>query len=388
MVTQQCRYALLSPRGHAIPSAPLIMSGRTRTTVRRFGSIPQFSGPTSDWCKHGAGDIPPCSDLCQTQLVGSDVSTEPSEAEGLSIQTLSGDGPSANPYQPCASRADHELNASTSTRKGRKGSFPGLPNQDHLLVVQLRSDLLLVGVFDGHGLDGHHSANYVRRFVERNAKSLGSKSGSALIDSLKYFFLHVQAMLETQGLAHYSGTTATVALLDSAAGVITAAHVGDSTLVVVKGSDVVGITRDHRVDEDAERRILASGGEVRTGRLGDTKTRRIYARGSEFPGLAMARCLGDQEAQRLGASHEPEITVLPFCSDSTLIVASDGLWDMISPESVASWCFGHAIAASGSGEERVASLASILTIEAVGRYNPAADIDDVTAVVVKLAPHS
>jgi serine/threonine protein phosphatase PrpC len=111
------------------------------------------------------------------------------------------------------------------------------------------------------------------------------------------------------------------------------------------------------------------------------ETRRIYAKGSEFPGLAMARSLGDLEAQRLGASFEPEFTSLHFdCARHTLVVASDGVWDVVRPSVVA------AHLAASTAHAHAGDLACAIVEEARKRYPSHGDRDDITAVVVKAKP--
>jgi serine/threonine protein phosphatase PrpC len=144
--------------------------------------------------------------------------------------------------------------------------------------------------------------------------------------------------------------------------------------------------KEHRVDKFAEQRVLAHGGEVRVGKVGDVETRRIFARGSNFPGLAMARCLGDQEAQRLGASCEPEFTFLPFDSRNTLVVASDGVWDMLSPSETAVRL--ARAPGRGVGKERAGELACAIVCDARKLYPMNGDIDDITAVVVQAMPEA
>jgi serine/threonine protein phosphatase PrpC len=262
--------------------------------------------------------------------------------------------------------------------------MPGCPNQDAHLVVQITPNLMLAAVFDGHGRHGHHTSARVRGVFEQQARFLAAaRSSEDLVESLRNIFLWLQKALEQEGLAHYSGTTATVALIDSVANLVTVAHVGDSSLAVVKGARADARTTDHVVDEVAERRILAHGGEVRVAKVSNTEVRRIFAKGSKYPGLAMARSLGDQEAQRLGASFEPEFSFLPLQAGSSVVVASDGVWDMLDPAAAASYLAG----ASAAQPERGASdLARMLVAEARSRYALDGDVDDITAIVVQAAP--
>jgi len=280
----------------------------------------------------------------------------------------------------------YELTAAASTRQGLKRAYPSCPNQDVHLIVPLSAHLMMVAVFDGHGREGHHSASCVRDQFKHHARSLASLSGWALKDALESLCRHAQDLLQRKGLANYSGTTATVAMIDMQAGRVLVAHVGDSTLRIMKSSEVVAATRDHRVDKSAERRILAHGGVVRSC-VTDSKTQRICAPGSDFPGLAMARCLGDQEAQKLGASCEPEFDFFPFCPESSLIVASDGVWDVLPPDDAAWWLSGPDSLGLDQDyytvQERCGSLANKIVDEARKLYPTNGDIDDITAVVVQ-----
>merc|ERR1719387_1224713 len=89
-------------------------------------------------------------------------------------------------------------------------------------------------------------------------------------------------------------------------------------------------TADHVVDSDAERRVTARGGEVRSFAVSGIMARRVCKRGSSFPGLAMSRALGDAVAQELGVIAVPEVsTDLPFPPGSSLVLASDGVWDQV-----------------------------------------------------------
>jgi len=322
----------------------------------------------------------PCKWKTEHQQCGTSIQT--TAASGSSVTT---DAASASDSSfSCPSSARQHLTAGVHTLQGHKACMPGCPNQDAHLIVQITPNLMLAAIFDGHGRHGHHTSARVRGVFEQQARFLAAaRSSEDLVESLRNIFLWLQKALEQEGLAHYSGTTATVALIDSVANVVTVAHVGDSSLAVVKGATADGRTTDHVVDEVAERRILAHGGEVTVSKVSNTNTRRICAKGSKFPGLAMARSLGDQEAQRLGASFEPEFTFLPLQAGSSVVVASDGVWDMLDPAAAASYLAG----ASAAQPERGASdLARMLVAEARSRYALGGDVDDITAIVVQAAP--
>ena len=53
----------------------------------------------------------------------------------------------------------------------------------------------------------------------------------------------------------------------------------------------------------------------------------------------VTRCIGDRPLRHLGLSSEPEIhTVERTSVDKAIILASDGLWDVMSPERVLHCC--------------------------------------------------
>lgn len=263
---------------------------------------------------------------------------------------------------------------------GRKKANSEAPNQDAHLVLPLSLGVLLVAVFDGHGHLGHQSAARARGLVEKTAHATwttgtGSRSGASAMAAM---FRHVHETLVVEGLAHLSGTTATVALIDASKGTAIVAHVGDSTLLAWSSADHLDFSsREHRVDEQVQARVVANGGEIRQGTTYDGRpTTRIFRRGSEFPGLNMARSLGDQEAHDLGVTSDPDTTVFDFRVGSTMVVASDGLWDQVPLLTVQQ----QVIAAHG---QEPTALAGALVAGARRRCRPEDDIDDITAIVVR-----
>lgn len=272
------------------------------------------------------------------------------------------------------------------TREGRKLCNPGWLNQDAHLVIPLGATRILVAVFDGHGQFGHLVAARVREvfvqmvpeIVPKAPCKLGdAEAGAALV---RLFALAQQSLLaefdaQDELLARFSGTTATVALVDSAAGTVAFAHVGDSALLLTSGGQAVLRTVDHVVDSEAERRILARGGEVRALTISGITARRVCLPGSRFPGLAMSRALGDLVAQDLGVLSEPQVsTGVPFTPETSLIIASDGVWEKVSVGTAA-------LLVEQSSEPQGAAWS--LVEKSRARWQDAGDVDDITAVVVR-----
>mmetsp|Transcript_122187 Transcript_122187/g.198702 ORF Transcript_122187/g.198702 Transcript_122187/m.198702 type:complete len:358 (+) Transcript_122187:2-1075(+) len=233
---------------------------------------------------------------------------------------------------------------------------------------------MFVAVFDGHGVNGHHSATLARNMFAEQASAL-AYAGNCLEAMFQSLFQNVQAALEAQGLARMSGTTATAALIDAAAGTVSTAHVGDSRLLATLGSRVYFETVDHVFDAAAESRCQERGGEVRWETVAGVSARRVFKKGEAGPGLTMARSLGDAECHALGVVSEPTIHCgMPFYPGCTLVVATDGVWEKLSSERGASDVASLGTEAAAIG----------LVDEAHKEWPQEGDIDDITAVVVRL----
>jgi len=271
---------------------------------------------------------------------------------------------------------DQVLEVGSYTMKGKKLSDPDWENQDRLLVKELPNSKVLVAVFDGHGEFGHRIAEFTCQTFERLSPLLfAAVAPGGAPSALMKMFSQSQALLECDPRSRSSGTTAVCAVIDSVARTVTVAHVGDSRAVLA-GSDgsVAFETQDHKWDPRSEIRVCNRGGEIRN----EHGCRRIFARDEPWPGLAMSRSLGDVAGNQLGVTAEPEISApMPFGAfgDSALVLGTDGLWDMVP----AKFATERSLSAGG-----VESLAQFLVAEARARWPPTTDIDDVTAVVVRL----
>ncbi|KAG8086219.1 hypothetical protein GUJ93_ZPchr0010g8053 [Zizania palustris] len=116
------------------------------------------------------------------------------------------------------------------------------------------------------------------------------------------------------------GSTAVVALVCSSHVVV--ANCGDSRIVLSRGKEPMALSIDHKPDRKDERaRIEAVGGKV------------IQWNGYRVSGiLAMSRSIGDRYLKPF-VIPKPEVTVVPRAKDDDcLILASDGLWDVVSNE--------------------------------------------------------
>uniref|UniRef100_A0A1J3HTG4 PPM-type phosphatase domain-containing protein n=1 Tax=Noccaea caerulescens TaxID=107243 RepID=A0A1J3HTG4_NOCCA len=116
------------------------------------------------------------------------------------------------------------------------------------------------------------------------------------------------------------GSTAVVSVLTPEK--IVVANCGDSRAVLCRNGKAIALSSDHKPDRPDELdRIHAAGGRV------------IYWDGPRVLGvLAMSRAIGDNYLKPYVIS-EPEVTVMDRVNeDDFLILASDGLWDVVSNE--------------------------------------------------------
>lgn len=194
------------------------------------------------------------------------------------------------------------------------------------------------GVYDGHG--GCQVANYCRDRVHLAlAEEIECVKGGLVNGSIKddcqeqwrkaFTNCFHKVDNEVGGKASADpvapetvGSTAVVALVCSSH--IIVANCGDSRAVLCRGKEAMALSVDHKPDrEDEYARIEAAGGKV------------IQWNGHRVFGvLAMSRSIGDRYLKPW-IIPEPEVTFLPRAKDDDcLILASDGLWDVMTNEEI------------------------------------------------------
>lgn len=230
----------------------------------------------------------------------------------------------------------------------RTGSIDGKPkpvNQDSLLALKNlngKSSYSLAAVFDGHGPEGHH----VSKFVETTyAQCL--KKRLQVDDKLDYNQIFRQVIEETDSKLvsssveiNYSGTTFLSIFINNED--YCCASIGDSRAILCSYDghwSCKPLNKEHKPGEQEERRrIEACGGRV--GCMKDPNGRaigpvRAWGPLANSPGLAMSRTLGDSFAKEFGVCSTPDINVDKFSpADKVLIVATDGLWDVVKNQHV------------------------------------------------------
>jgi serine/threonine protein phosphatase PrpC len=216
-------------------------------------------------------------------------------------------------------------------------------NQDrvcHAVALGGREDAALFGVFDGHGLHGHHVSDFVSRELPKcllQQRNWGTEPEAAM--TAAYETCH-ERLLSSSIECQYSGTTAvTLFVLGNS---LWSCNAGDSR-AVLGVVDEAGQIRAHELSTDQKpdraeerARILARGGRVHPCRGPDGAEigpPRVWLAKQDVPGLAMTRSIGDAVAGSVGVIPTPEVRSRPISpKDRFAIVASDGVWEFIGNE--------------------------------------------------------
>ena len=176
-------------------------------------------------------------------------------------------------------------------------------------------------------------------------------SVGASVEALRTAFEKVDA--EVNRISHWSfqGSTAVAVMIhegsvESDGGIqqtLIVANVGDSRAILCREDGVVvQLTRDHKPNDNIERqRIERCGGSVDWCGMRDDEGKQIDGTGVyRINGnLAVARAIGDR-AEKPCVSSEVEISTHDISGDRDgdfILLASDGLWDVMENEDVATF---------------------------------------------------
>jgi len=187
-----------------------------------------------------------------------------------------------------------------------------------------------------------------------------------------------------------SGATATVVLHKDSK--LLVAALGDSRAILggPQGkSKIQVLTPSHNPADPSERaRILKSGGEVGVfpgePSVDETGQGRVFVAGTDYPGLATARTFGDATAKTVGVSAEPSIQAATLGVGQVLIIATDGVWDVVEDSYAVELALYH----QPDGQEGAELAAKELVQDARAiweqREGSEQTIDDISAVVAFL----
>ena len=242
-------------------------------------------------------------------------------------------------------------------------------NQDTFIIEKNVNGVLnfnIFGVLDGHGDDGHFVSQFVSRFVVHKIKNhpLIKKldepkkiynqlisNGYEIIANI-YLDADVQIQKEKFNVTR-SGTT--IVLVIQLEEHIICANTGDSRAIAIYddnyddkdnlvSSKIFPLSFDCKPNLPSEmKRIIQCGGVVEKAEYSDDEEEeeededplpyRVWAKGEDYPGLAMSRSIGDMDAKKVGVIPNPQIVEYKIDYFSKyILLASDGIWEFISNE--------------------------------------------------------
>ena len=248
-------------------------------------------------------------------------------------------------------------------------------NQDNYFNYNINyDDLVFVGVCDGHGENGHYVSEYlishlpldfqdvyfnmkktekkifedipletITKMFEESFKKT-DKDLNDFCDTMKKKKI-MGEYIPNYYNCDYSGSTCVSLLLkQKEISTVYIANVGDSRIIVIRENEnnnwtCEQLSRDHKpTEKDEYQRIIDADGEIEAIEDDDgnwTGPLRVWEKGSEGPGLAMTRSLGDKVGSKIGVVCTPEITKYSIKEeDRAFIIASDGLWEYFPNQDV------------------------------------------------------
>jgi protein phosphatase 2C family protein 2/3 len=246
----------------------------------------------------------------------------------------------------------------------------------HLCLLQLEdagqySDHSLYGVFDGHC--GATTAKFCGVNLQNLLLQELQATEGKYVESIQNAFLKLDASILEQNQKHDgSGCTAVCALLSPTK--IYVGNAGDSRCVLCRDGKAVPLSEDHKPFLEKEiKRIQKAGGFVQAGRVNGN--------------LALSRAVGDFDfKQNKNLSPEEQaITVFPDVTsidlteeDEFLILACDGIWDVMSNEDVCMFVRKELM----NNNEDLASICEAVFDKCLAPCAPGLGCDNMTMIII------
>jgi serine/threonine protein phosphatase PrpC len=273
-------------------------------------------------------------------------------------------------------------------------------NQDRAVVIDpfisslssRHGPSFLVGLFDGHGRQGHVVASHIlHEFPQRLARKLNAiqnPSDESIIRALNETFVEVDIYAPPNFL--FGGSTGSVTLRLGSKLFI--ANTGDSQTVVysvndtnsrLKETSITYMTRkDKALIPEEYARITGLGGNVHVNPHTNNSVVVVYSVAQrDTIMLGMSRSIGDWEWKPVGVTAEPLIGVVDLKQypNSFLMAASDGVWDQRRRE----W-YGKQFVESFHGGKTHPLAKCLEVFENITPKAKKGYRDDMTAILMKL----
>lgn len=184
-------------------------------------------------------------------------------------------------------------------------------------------------------------------------------------------FIKTDDQFRSEDVSALVGSTAVTVLVGQRYYLV--ANCGDSRAVLCRSGQAHPLTVDHKPErEDEMARVEKAGGQV------------WFWNGARVMGvLAMSRAIGDRSL-RPYVIPEPEVTIVPRTLDDTLIIiATDGLWDVVSDQeacTLAMKCLDRAQQKGATASDAARLTSTVLIRAAMDRGSR----DNITVVVIDL----
>ena len=244
------------------------------------------------------------------------------------------------------------------TRPGKDITGKQKIDQDSLVSltnINNIKDFNIFGVLDGHGLHGHHVSLFASEYIPSqiinnpNIKTLSEpeKIYEKLLENdcqiIVDAFLECDEQLKYADFDSYDSGTTCVLVIHIGIHII-CANSGDSRAIAVydeQGDSELNFLKSAQLSTDykpfipeEKNRIIMSGGIVIQARnefgynIGPF---RVFAKGENYPGLAMSRSIGDLRAKSIGIISDPGIIEYELNEYTKyIVIGSDGVWDYLS----------------------------------------------------------
>eukprot|EP01138_Halocafeteria_seosinensis_P016479 gb/GECG01016810.1/.p1 GENE.gb/GECG01016810.1/~~gb/GECG01016810.1/.p1 ORF type:complete len:306 (+),score=32.66 gb/GECG01016810.1/:1-918(+) len=274
--------------------------------------------------------------------------------------------------------------------------------EDRLLAcpqIKDREDVGFYGVFDG--TVGDDAAHFVQSYILRELVGTeefenildmshmefeSPKARSAIRRALELAYRETDSNLLEHCAKYrldYASSTAVTALITGK--LLTVGSLGDSRIAIgrERRGSLIGefLTRDHKPDQPEElKRIQSTGGSLTYLHGGKPFLRggdfsRRQQRGDRPMQLNYSRAFGGKDLKCFGLSASPDITQLSLDeSDHLVILASDGLWDVVDADTAVRMAWHAYINGRDASED--------LSEFALKQHDYRGSIDNVTVVVI------
>ena len=241
------------------------------------------------------------------------------------------------------------------TQAGKNEEGPKI-NQDSILEIlniNNNNNFSIFGVFDGHGNEGHLISQFIVKTMKNillNDEKLKqiSKNTNEIYSYIKennYEFIR-DLISKSENLlfndyeeeSKYSGTTCNLVIIIGKK--VICANIGDSRAFMIKNhKTIIELSSDQKPDNPSEKeRIESKGGEIRQYIENNEPIgpMRVFKKNENYPGIAMARSIGDKLADLIGVISEPEIKEFDIDINCKYIICgSDGIFEFLTNEKIA-----------------------------------------------------